>query len=118
MGDSEYNGWTNYATWRVCLEMFDGLPAEQVLTWWHQAAENDPENEPSVYALSVFLKKNAIEAIYEAVEPLKPPQTYRDITMPEIMAGWAAAFVNEVNFFEIAEHMYADYIETAENREA
>jgi hypothetical protein len=22
--DNKYNGWTNYATWRVNLEMFDG----------------------------------------------------------------------------------------------
>ena len=24
MKDTTYNGWTNYATWRVNLEMFDG----------------------------------------------------------------------------------------------
>ena len=24
MNDQKYNGWTNYATWRVNLEMFDG----------------------------------------------------------------------------------------------
>lgn len=24
MGDVTYNGWTNYPTWRVNLEMFDG----------------------------------------------------------------------------------------------
>lgn len=25
MNDTRYNGWTNYATWRVNLELFDGL---------------------------------------------------------------------------------------------
>ena len=25
MKDTKYNGWTNYATWRVNLEMFDGM---------------------------------------------------------------------------------------------
>jgi hypothetical protein len=25
MTDTTYNGWTNYATWRVNLEVFDGL---------------------------------------------------------------------------------------------
>jgi hypothetical protein len=25
MTDTKYNGWTNYATWRVNLEMFDGF---------------------------------------------------------------------------------------------
>ena len=24
MVDNKYNGWTNYATWRINLEMFDG----------------------------------------------------------------------------------------------
>ncbi len=26
MKEEKYNGWTNYATWRVNLEIFDGLP--------------------------------------------------------------------------------------------
>jgi hypothetical protein len=26
MKTEKYNGWTNYATWRVNLEIFDGLP--------------------------------------------------------------------------------------------
>lgn len=25
MEEKEHNGWSNYATWRVALEMFDGL---------------------------------------------------------------------------------------------
>jgi len=25
MKDEKYNGWTNYATWRVNLEFFDGM---------------------------------------------------------------------------------------------
>ena len=28
MKNQKYNGWTNYATWRVSLEMFDGKPEE------------------------------------------------------------------------------------------
>lgn len=26
--NEEYNGWTNYETWRVNLEVFDGISAE------------------------------------------------------------------------------------------
>lgn len=37
MKDTTYNGWTNYATWRVNLEMFDGSPdtytAESAREW-------------------------------------------------------------------------------------
>lgn len=28
--DTKYNGWSNYATWRVNLEMFDGQSPEDV----------------------------------------------------------------------------------------
>ena len=28
MTTTTYNGWTNYATWRVHLEIFDSLPLE------------------------------------------------------------------------------------------
>jgi hypothetical protein len=28
MNDNKYNGWTNYATWRVNLEMFDGFESD------------------------------------------------------------------------------------------
>ena len=28
MKDQKYNGWTNYATWRVNLEIFDGLHSD------------------------------------------------------------------------------------------
>lgn len=28
MKDTKYNGWTNYATWRVNLELFDGFEHE------------------------------------------------------------------------------------------
>ena len=33
----KYNGWTNYATWRVNLEMFDGSDGHMV--WDHQSAK-------------------------------------------------------------------------------
>ena len=29
MSDEKYNGWTNYATWRVNLELLDGMSAEE-----------------------------------------------------------------------------------------
>jgi hypothetical protein len=29
MSDTRYNGWTNYATWRVNLELFDGLDLDR-----------------------------------------------------------------------------------------
>jgi hypothetical protein len=45
MTNTDYNGWTNYATWRVNLEIFDGMEPRE----WIQE-EKDP------YDLSQILK--------------------------------------------------------------
>lgn len=29
MNDTRYNGWTNYATWRLNMELFDGLDLDR-----------------------------------------------------------------------------------------
>jgi len=36
MNDKTYNGWTNYATWRVNLEMFDGSE-----TYWTEVSAKE-----------------------------------------------------------------------------
>ena len=33
----KYNGWTNYATWRVALEIFDGLNGDHMDAEWCKA---------------------------------------------------------------------------------
>ena len=35
--NTKYNGWTNYATWRVNLEMFDGLDQDG----WNDSSSDD-----------------------------------------------------------------------------
>ena len=42
MNDTKYNGWTNYATWRVNLEMFDG--SEQENQWTADSAKQFVED--------------------------------------------------------------------------
>lgn len=32
MKNQTYNGWTNYATWRVALEIFDGYEPDYMIT--------------------------------------------------------------------------------------
>jgi len=79
--DKTYNGWTNYETWRVRLEMFDG----------DYASENDLD----AYDLGQHLRGMAHETIDAQSE------------------GWArdyaGAFLDAVNWREIAEHMIEDY---------
>lgn len=89
MRDMTYNGWTNYATWRVNLEIFDQGD------WgaFNLAQEH--------YELAVDLKDWA-EYVIEST------------TEPGIARGYALAFLFDVDWHEIAKHMIADYAEEGE----
>lgn len=85
--DTKYNGWTNYATWRVNLEMFDQLT---IGDFW--GYENESPENVDAYELSQVLKDYAEEIIME--------------TSNEGLAqDYALAFISDVNFYEVAEHL-------------
>ena len=69
--DTKYNGWTNYATWRVNLELFDG--------------DNVGYGSP--------------DGMREFAEVL-----IEESTDEGIGRDYAMAFLDEVNWQEIAEH--------------
>ena len=71
----EYNGWTNYATWRVNLEIIDGIEIET---------------------------KMCAESIKEIVEDVVFSQ-YELGNGSHLVEDYARAFVSEVNFYEIAQ---------------
>ena len=87
MTDNTYNGWTNYATWRINLEIFDGFdPIED----WGLERETLTESE-----LAELLEGHAEELVSE--------------TAPEGLAlDYALAFMADVNWHEIASHMMED----------
>ena len=89
---SDYNGWTNYATWRVNLEIFDGFDPRE---WWQGKFED-------AYDLGLALKSHAEDLIeYE-------------VTKTEGLAfSYAMAFLSDVNWTEIARHMIENYLEAA-----
>lgn len=73
MTNEKYNGWTNYATWRVNLEMFDGSEG----TWTADSArdfvedviiDSTPDGIARDYALAFISDVNwhEIAAHYEA----------------------------------------------------
>ena len=85
MTDKTYNGWTNYATWRVGLEIFDGLnPIED----WGLERETLTESE-----LAELLQENAEELIFPD-----------GLGTPTLAETYAEAFLSEVNWYEIARH--------------
>ena len=93
MNNDTYNGWTNYATWRVQLEFFDGLDTYEV---------RDQIGGMDLYEIGSHAK----ETVRQFIEDTLPDDNNRgQLTPAGIVAGWAGAFVDEVNWKEIAEHL-------------
>ena len=82
MSDRTYNGWTNYATWRINLEFFDGCGGLDI-------------RQLSTYDVAKLLKEQVEEYVAEACDN-------------DTVQGWALAFVNQCDFQEIAEHLIED----------
>ena len=104
MSDTTYNGWTNYATWRINLEVFDGLELED---FGGQDKNFDPELI-CLHTLAEALQERAEEIIFlDSNIGGKSPSS--------LLEDYARAFLQDVNYYEIAEHLVQDHI--AENQE-
>lgn len=87
--DTTYNGWSNYATWRVNLELFDDYNV------WDKHLMGD------AYELSHHLRDTA--------------EVYIEDTSTEGLArDYALAFLSDVNWYEIAQHLIAEYADEVE----
>ncbi len=71
----KHNGWSNYATWRINLEIIDGIEIET---------------------------KMCAATIQEVVEDVVFSQ-YEMQSGSHLIEDYARAFVSEVNFYEIAQ---------------
>lgn len=85
MSEKTYNGWTNYQTWRVNLEWFDGMDCSD----WG----ND------LYEVSKALKEHVVDSI----------MSQYDMVSDSRVVDYALAFVQDVNWREIADHMIDTY---------
>jgi hypothetical protein len=97
MTDTKYNGWTNYATWRVNLELFDGIDLNETFTilWWDD--NNAQDLDTIKFNLSQDLEAYAEDIVF--------------IDSSEGLArDYALAFLNEVDWYEIATHMVNNHI--------
>ena len=94
MSDTTYNGWSNYATWRINLEIFDGFNPSDYYSAF------DPSD---AYALGQSLKDYAEEIIFQGVG-------YDERRPSNLMEDYARSFLQDVNYQEIAEHMIEDYM--------
>ena len=80
----KYNGWTNYATWRVNLEIFDGIDPREM--GWLKL---------NLYDLADTLQEYAAEVVSMGASGLA--------------LDYAIAFMADVNFREIANSIVEGY---------
>jgi hypothetical protein len=85
MSNTTYNGWTNYATWRVNLEVFDGM---DIMDYLGPCAD--------IGTLSLRMKEYAENIIEDQTSENSIAQSY------------ALAFLADVNWYEIAKHYYEE----------
>ena len=80
---TKYNGWTNYATWRINLEFFDGFnPSDN---GYYEEISELPDQ-----------LKDYVESIID------------ETTADGIAKDYALAFISDVNWYEIAEHLISE----------
>ena len=81
---TSYNGWTNYATWRINLEIFDGIDPREM--GWLKL---------NLYDLADTLQEYAAEVVTMGASGLA--------------LDYAIAFMADVNFREIANSIVEGY---------
>ena len=82
MSDKGYNGWTNYATWRINLEII---------------SQYDWVEEPFVNELTVSYLEELVEQAVFGVDDERKEDLLKN--------SYASAFLSEVNYYEILEHI-------------
>lgn len=82
--NKKYNGWKNYATWRVALEVFDGSGQQ-----WYDDFGKD------VYVMSQGMMEYAESVI--------------ELEGDGLALDYALAFLGQVDFYEIAQHVVDEY---------
>ena len=75
--NKEYNGWTNYATWRVNLEILGDIEFDEQVS-------------------ADYLKEIVEDVVFSQYELGDGSHLVED---------YARAFISQVNFYEIAEHI-------------
>ena len=97
MTDTTYNGWSNYATWRINLEIFDGMDLD-LDGYFVDGAEPD-----------AYILKDELQEIVE--EGVFAEHRFDERRPSSLMEDYARAFLSEVNYYEIAQHLLRDYAE-------
>lgn len=86
----KYNGWTNYATWRIQLELVDdyvsSIDGEDAEAWSHMEIDE------------------LADVIKEYVDETLTGFGMSEHDIPSITLDYARAFVSDCNWYEMAEN--------------
>jgi hypothetical protein len=93
----QYNGWTNYETWRIQLEVTNGMTIEDFGFGVHEV---DTDDMADVESLAGSLEMYTCELI--------EGQAWRLGQAAGFALDLAHSFLARVNWVEIAEHLIAD----------
>lgn len=80
---SKYNGWSNYATWRINLEFFNDCEGTDLASNWKCISLKE-QVEVAHNALLDFIDEN---------------------TSNIFVNGWVHAFIADIDFYEIVTHI-------------
>ena len=88
--DKTYNGWKNYATWRIRLEVceFEMTELKEII-----------EEYGDIVELMKYLKSYVAEVVLT------------DIDDSSLCASYALSFLDEVDYYEIANSLFDYYYE-------
>lgn len=87
--EETYNGWSNYATWKVNLEMVDGVHFEEAETKYD-----------SISSLAEAIKENCESYLGDEAGGYGGEGLNHD---------YAMAFISDVNWYEVAEYVADNY---------
>lgn len=85
MSDNKYNGWSNYATWRVNLEILGDMDL------------TTPISHDKTWRPDVDYLKDVVEEVVFGYDDERKQDLLKD--------SYANAFLSEVNYHEILQHM-------------
>lgn len=97
MNDQTYNGWTNYATWRVNLEVFDGLNLRDHF-----------DELPDEASVAEWAQSWADELLDDAMPGYGNNRDSYPRPSCDLVDGWARVFLAGVDWHMIARHLIDD----------
>jgi hypothetical protein len=92
----KYNGWTNYETWRVNLELCD----DTIQSWLQDVEAGYLDPWASLADLADALEEDVENAV----------TGYGELKDDSLAVSYAMAFINSVNWYEIASHAVEGYL--------